>query len=278
MAGLTQAMMEAASRGEMFEQEREPYDDEVLMCGYLIKLGHRVKNWKHRWVVVRGNGRLQYFKQSPTAAKPLIAMRPQGQINLRRDCLELITWNRCNEVMQDLSARTVQTIKWPDLGNEHSAFGIRTTYRDFLLVAPDGDAQSWVQGLDEVCRRCDIYEGIDQMCSSSNDKTSGSGNGNGKPHPDRSSTLPSSPFNSMPPTLASERAYSQASRPRPAATRLPEGTFDFDEEDNDDDDDDTDDDPGAGYERVRDALDASHTSQSAPSSTASLVHSPARAS
>ena len=167
MADLTQSVMQACHEGELFTQEREPYDDEVLMCGYLIKLGHKVKSWRHRWAVVRGNGRLQYFKQSPSASKPLVSMRPKGEINLRRDCLELVSWKRCNiilsERVSEVGGRGFQSIRWHPSASEHSAFGIRTTYRTFLFVAPDGDAASWLRGLNEVCARCEIYEGIDQL-------------------------------------------------------------------------------------------------------------------
>jgi hypothetical protein len=33
----------------------------MLQSGYLIKQGHRVKNWKRRWFVLKGNT-LSYFK------------------------------------------------------------------------------------------------------------------------------------------------------------------------------------------------------------------------
>ena len=96
-----------------------------------------------------------------------IAMRPKGEINLRRDCLELVSWKRCNiilsERVSEVGGRGFQSIRWHPSASEHSAFGIRTTYRTFLFVAPDGDAASWLRGLNEVCARCEIYEGIDQL-------------------------------------------------------------------------------------------------------------------
>eukprot|EP01147_Barroeca_monosierra_P010591 gene10591-2714_t len=176
---ISHAVMDEVNQGVTGpSDERVPYDDEILMCGYLIKLGHRMKNWKHRWVVVRGNGCLQYFKQSPSATKPLVTLRPKGEIKLQRDCLELIRWERCNFIMksraEELGSTMFQSIKWPSNGNENSSFGIRTTYRTYLFVAPDGDANSWVQGLDKVCQRCDVYEGVDKINLKSASRRTGS--------------------------------------------------------------------------------------------------------
>eukprot|EP00055_Hartaetosiga_balthica_P004843 m.13326 g.13326 ORF g.13326 m.13326 type:complete len:310 (+) comp4140_c0_seq1:122-1051(+) len=161
---------------------REPYKDEILMCGFLVKLGGKRHSWKKRWIVVKGSGVLEYFKHCPTASKPITEMTPSGTINLQRDCIELMRHDLCSMIINgevDMphsdffkGVTLPQGITWP------SVFGIRTTSRLWLMFAPEGDCGAWITGLSDVCKTCELFEGVNatppvaRRLSSSNKQSS----------------------------------------------------------------------------------------------------------
>jgi hypothetical protein len=167
MANLTEMMMQAVAEGEeLTETPRVPYAGEVCLAGRLVKLGQRVRNWKERWVVIRGDGTLEYFKGQPTPQRGLGLMTPQGAIKLRRDCVELLTWNGCALAMQQMShegGALRSAIRWPPGASARNAFGIRTPFRTYLFFAPDGEARTWLEGIGAVCRGADAFLGIDAV-------------------------------------------------------------------------------------------------------------------
>lgn len=167
MANLTEMMMQAVAEGEeLAETPRVPYAGEVCLAGRLVKLGQRVRNWKERWVVIRGDGTLEYFKGQPTPQRGLGLMTPQGAIKLRRDCVELLTWNGCAHVMQQMShegGALRSAIRWPQGASARNAFGIRTPFRTYLFFAPDGEARTWLESIGAVCQGADAFLGIDAV-------------------------------------------------------------------------------------------------------------------
>lgn len=167
MTDLTQLMMQAVAEGEeLHETPRKPYDTEVCLAGTLVKLGQRIRNWKERWVVVRGDGQLQYYKGRPTPQRGLGLMTPQGAINLRRDCVELLTWNSCAHFLQQMTEEASALrapVRWPPAASARNAFGIRTPIRTYLFYAPEGEARMWLDGLSQMCHGADAFLGIDAV-------------------------------------------------------------------------------------------------------------------
>lgn len=63
--------------------------------GFLTKQGAVRKSWKTRWMVLKSNGFLYYYKSNKANESPL------GAINIKRDCTDILAGDEC-------------TCSWPD--------------------------------------------------------------------------------------------------------------------------------------------------------------------
>jgi hypothetical protein len=50
------------------EQQREQFEAKNFKAGFMLKQGHRVRNWKRRWFILRGHTLLYYKKPGDTDA------------------------------------------------------------------------------------------------------------------------------------------------------------------------------------------------------------------
>jgi hypothetical protein len=163
MTDLTQALAQASLNHDV-QAARDPYPDEILLRGNLCKLGAKMKTWRDRWVAVWGDSVLRYYKAAPAPGKNPKELRPQGEINLRRDVVELLSYEHCTAFMNAEKGsfmNVTQPMRWPVQANERNAFAIRTTYRIFYMFTAHGDASYWIKGLATLCTGSDSFLGID---------------------------------------------------------------------------------------------------------------------
>lgn len=120
----------------------------TVHSGYLSKLGAKVKNWKLRYMVLFGNGKLQYYKKPPVN---IDTEEPQGLINVQADVVELILWD---DVM------TKGLVKWPSAAIPQSGFAMRTRQgRVYIVHAESVEASDkWIAAVRSVGANIVMYE------------------------------------------------------------------------------------------------------------------------
>jgi len=159
MTDLTRAMLEAVKDGTA-DQARTPYSGEILLSGAVCKLGAQVRTWRERYCAVFGDHVLRYYKTSPTLGTNLRDMKPQGEIHLQRDVVEILSKANSSAYMAQ-ERSLLQNIDWPPQASDHNAFGIRTTRRVFYMFSVEATAESWINKLDRLCHGGEAYLGID---------------------------------------------------------------------------------------------------------------------
>lgn len=120
----------------------------TLHSGYLSKLGAKVKNWKLRYMVLFGNGKLQYYKKPPVN---IDTEEPQGLINVQADVVELILWD---------DVITKGLVKWPSAAIPQSGFAMRTRQgRVYIVHAESVEASDkWIAAVRSVGANIVMYE------------------------------------------------------------------------------------------------------------------------
>jgi len=132
----------------------------TLHSGYLSKVGAKVKNWKLRYMVLFGNGKLQYYKKPPVN---IDTEEPQGLINVQADVVELILWD---------DVITKGLVKWPSAAIPQSGFAMRTRQgRVYQVHAESVEASDkWIAAVRSVGANIVMYYSRDilQLASISN--------------------------------------------------------------------------------------------------------------
>jgi len=120
----------------------------TLHSGYLSKVGAKVKNWKLRYMVLFGNGKLQYYKKPPVN---IDTEEPQGIINVQADVVELILWD---------DVITKGLVKWPSAAIPQSGFAMRTRQgRVYQVHAESVEASDkWIAAVRSVGANIVMYE------------------------------------------------------------------------------------------------------------------------
>eukprot|EP00045_Choanoeca_perplexa_P002838 m.26955 g.26955 ORF g.26955 m.26955 type:complete len:234 (-) comp11732_c0_seq1:158-859(-) len=162
MTDLTQAMLQAAL-DDSAQGQRTVYKHEILLEGTVCKLGAKNKSWKERYVAVFGDHVLRYYKDTPTLGVHVKDLKPQGEINLKRDVVELFTYSACNQAMDaEKTGFFTMATRWPPQATDDNGFGIRTTYRTYYMYSPNSAASHWIKGLAKLCKGSDAYIGVNQ--------------------------------------------------------------------------------------------------------------------
>eukprot|EP00117_Sycon_ciliatum_P049106 scpid61046/ scgid34863/ RAC family serine/threonine-protein kinase homolog len=100
-----------------------------IAWGFLTKQGAVRKSWKTRWMVLRSDGCLYYYKTNKANETPL------GKINMKVDCMDVLQGDACK-------------ISWPDKISPTACFGIVTRERTYYLYSANQDyAAIWVAKL-----------------------------------------------------------------------------------------------------------------------------------
>ena len=162
MTDLTQAMLQAAL-DDSAQGERTVYKHEILLEGTVCKLGAKNKSWKERYVAVFGDHVLRYYKDTPTLGVHVKDLKTQGEINLKRDVVELFTYSACNQAMDtEKTGFFTMATRWPPQATDDNGFGIRTTYRTYYMYSPNSSASHWLKGLSKLCKGSDVYVGVNK--------------------------------------------------------------------------------------------------------------------
>jgi hypothetical protein len=162
MTDLTQAMLQAAL-DDSAQGQRTVYKHEILLEGTVCKLGAKNKSWKERYVAVFGDHVLRYYKDTPTLGVHVKDLKSQGEINLKRDVVELFTYSACNQAMDaEKTGFFTMSTRWPPQANDDNGFGIRTTYRTYYMYSPNSAASHWLKGLAKLCKGSDVYVGVNK--------------------------------------------------------------------------------------------------------------------
>lgn len=119
----------------------------VIHSGYLTKVGAKVKNWKLRWMVLFGNGKLHYYKKPP---QNVATEEPQGVVNVQTDVIELILWDE---------ALSRDIVKWPSDAIPQTGFALKTRQgRVYCVHAESLEAtDKWIDSIRSVGANIRLY-------------------------------------------------------------------------------------------------------------------------